>query len=607
MSSDAEARPGTASPELRDRQVLARLWAFMRPYRALFLVALAMLPIASGLSLVQPHLIQIAVDEHITVGRLDGLGLVVVAFGAAIIGAALVEYAQVYLMQVVAQRALRDLRQRVFEHLMRLRLSYFQRTPTGRIMTRVTSDIESLQEAFASGMVTMLGDLVALVAIVVILLVKSWQLALVTFCIVPVLLGVTWLFRALMRGAFRAVRVAVASSNAFLQEAIGGTRIVQLNVQERRMREAFEAKSRELRDASFDAIRWDAAFYALIEAISSIAVGALIWYGAGGALEGALTLGLLIGFVEYVEKFFRPIRDLTQKYALLQNAMVSSERVFELLDLDETMPESPSPVRKTQLEHGIEFRNVWFSYDPRGGEEQAAGEEEVDWILRDVSFELPVGSRLALVGHTGAGKSTITRLLTRQYDVQRGQILIDGVDIRDIALEDVRRLFKVVHQDVFLFRGTLEENITLRSPEVSVEDAAWAVRMVQAEGFVSRLPGGLGAQVREGGQNLSAGERQLVSFARALAHKPQVLVLDEATASIDPRTEHALQEATQALLSRQTSVVVAHRLSTIRHCERILVMHHGELREQGTHEELLARGGLYETLYRLQYASGAAA
>jgi len=650
-----EAGPRT---DVRDRELLLRLWGFLRPYRGLFFLSLLLLPIISALNLVQPHLIQLAVDDHITPGKLDGLGVLVALFAGAVVGGFALQYLQFYIMQWVGQKALRDLRQRVFDHLLSLRIAWFKRTPTGRIMTRVTTDIESLQDAFSSGMVTILGDLIALVAIVVILLVKDWQLALVTFAVVPVLLGITVFFRWLMRRAFRAVRVAIARSNSFLQEAISGMRIVQLFVQERRMRSDFESRSRELRDASFRAIKWDATFYALVEAISSIAVGLLIWYGAGDALEGVVTLGLLISFIEYVEKFFRPIRDLTQKYTLLQSAMASSERIFELLDTEVHVEDADDPVPIERVEHEIEFRDVWFTYDdvldvpplsaashekdadeevhgdgaererradgavdpdeesadqadvsdahprdePAADAKAHADDSEIDWILEDISFTLPVGSKLALVGHTGAGKSTITRLLTRMYDVQRGAITIDGTDIRSYQLRDLRRLFKVVHQDVHLFSGTVLDNITLRAPGVTREHAIEAAKTVQAHPFIERLDGGYDHEIGEGGGSLSAGERQLISFARALAHRPDVLVLDEATSSVDPHTEHALQRATAALLEQQTSVVVAHRLSTIRHCDRILVLHHGELREQGTHEDLMEAGGLYETLYRLQYA-----
>lgn len=578
-----------------DFSLMKRLWGYMQPYKWTFLACLLLLPIISGIQVLQPYLIKLVIDEHLVPANLDGLGWVLGAFAATLVGRAGFQFLQLYLMQSAGQRALYDLRVEIFAHVQSLSVSFFHKRPIGRLMTRMTTDVESLQEALTSGMITMIGDLFTLGSIIVILLFLDYKLALVSFLVVPPLVLLTAIFRHFLRSAFRDIRVKIARLNSHLQESVTGMQIIQYFVREYISAGEYDDINKEYRQANVRSVRYDAMLYAVVEAAGSITVGAIIWYGSGQVLQGVVTLGVLIAFIEYMQKFFVPIRDLAQKYNLLQSAMASSERIFQLLDTNERLPTREEPLALPTGAMKIEFRDVWFAYKAE------------DWVLRGVNFTIAHGEKIALVGHTGAGKSTIMTLLLRLHDVTRGQILVNGQDIREFDLNAWRARFSVVLQDSFMFRGSLRENILLGAPNASDEELVRASERVHAHELVSRYAAGYDHEVKERGANLSAGEKQLMSFARALVHEPEVLLLDEATANVDTETEALIQDALEVLMAEQTSLVIAHRLSTIRKSDRILVLHRGELLEQGTHEGLLEQDGHYAKLYKLQYSPDAAA
>jgi len=573
-------------------QVIKRLWHYMKPYWVLFLFSLVILPVITGLTLLQPWLIQIAIDDHFMTRDLDGFGLIIAGYAGAMVVVAALQFTQVWIMQLAGQRALRDLRQALFEHVQGLSTRFFQSQPVGRLMARMTTDIESLQEALASGMITMVGDVMMLSGIVIILLIKDWQFALASFVVVPFLVGLTAIFRHFMRKAFREIRVKVARLYAYLQESVTGISIIQLFVREKRSAAEYERINEEYRDANFMAIRYDAMLYSVVETVGAITVGVIIWYGSGNVLQDAISLGVLVAFIEYMQKFFVPIRDLAQKYNFLQSAITSGERIFELLDEEDSIPNPTAPKPCPNSIETIEFRNVSFAY------------KEDDWVLREVSFTVKRGEKFALVGHTGAGKTTIITLLTRLRDVTEGAILINGTDIRDFDLKDYRQHFAAVLQDCFLFQGTIAENIHLGS-DVSEAELISATEAVFAYDLIQSYPKKFDHPVQERGQNLSAGEKQLISFARALVHQPEVLILDEATANVDTETEALLQDAVDSLLQKQTSIVVAHRLSTIQKADVILVLHRGRIVERGSHSELVHTDGHYAKLHKLQYRPAA--
>lgn len=575
---------------LRDKDLMGRLFFFMKPYKWSFLGALVLLPIVSGLSLIQPQLLQTAIDKHFVPRSMEGFGWIAALMLAAIVGEFVARFAQSLLTQLAGERSLRDLRVAIFSHINTLSPSFFQRNPIGRLMTRLTTDIDSMNEALSSGVITIIADLISLFAIVIILLTKSVELTFVAFLVVPPLVLLTRWFRKLFREAFREARTTLARLNSALQESETGMAVIQLFAHEKRSRREYDDENRAYLRSVRLYVGLEAALFALVEMFSSIAVALILWHGVGLASQDAITLGALVAFIDYAQKFFVPIRDLSQKYTSIQSAMASAERIMHLLDRTEITPEDVDALPIKELKHSIEFRDVWFAY---------LGE---NWIIRGMSFTVARGEKVALVGSTGAGKSTIHALLTRMYDIQKGEILIDGIDIRRYRVKDLRRLFGVVLQDGFLFGGTMRQNITFGMETVTEEDVAAAANIVGLDRFVTRYSDGFDHEVRERGRNLSAGERQLVCFTRALAHRPEVLVLDEATANIDTETERLIQEAIERMLERQTSIVVAHRLSTIQKVDRILVLHKGQLVESGTHDELVEHGGFYARLVRLNYA-----
>ncbi len=573
-----------------DGRLLRRLLRYVQPYRGAVAAAVVLLLLTSAAGLAGPYLVRVAIDAHIAPGRLAGLGWVVAAYVGALVAGFGLRYAQTYVMAWVGQRAMHDLRTELFAHLQRLSVGFYTRQPVGRLVTRVTNDIDALNELITQGVVAVFGDLVTLVGIVAIMLYLDWRLALATLAVLPLIVAATLRFRVRAREAYRQVRLRLARINAFLNEHLMGMAVVQLFGRAAREQARFDALNREHLAASLAALRSFAFFHPMVGALSAAAVAVIVAYGGVRALAGGVTVGLVVAFIQYAQRFFEPIEDLAEKYNILQAAMASSERIFRLLDEPVEVDDPPAPVVVPTVRGEIEFRRVWFAY------------EADDWVLRDVSFRVRPGERVALVGPTGAGKSSIINLLLRFYDPQRGQVLVDGVDVRAWRQQDLRRQLGLVAQDVFLFSGTIADNIRLGTAGITDDAVRRAAAFVNAAPFIERLPGGYQAVVHERGATLSVGQKQLLALARALAHNPQiVLVLDEATSSVDPETEHLIQEALRRVLYGRTAIVVAHRLSTVQDADRILVLHRGRIVEEGTHAALLARGGLYARLYQLQY------
>jgi ATP-binding cassette, subfamily B, multidrug efflux pump len=572
-----------------DARLLRRLLGYLRPYRGLTLLAVALLLGGAGLALVGPALTQRALDVAIPARDGGLLGTLALVFLAALLLEFLIEYGQTLLTTYLGQRVMYDLRMQIFAHLQRLSISYFDRNPVGRLMTRVTSDVETLNELFSSGVVTVFGDVFTLVAIMGMMLLIDWRLALVTFAVIPLVWLTARIFRRRVREAFGDIRVRLARLNAYLQERLSGMRVVQLFGRESDSAARFAELNQDHLEAHRRSITIYAIFFPVVELLTAVAMALLLYYGGLRALSGTITVGVLAAFIQLTRRFFQPLQDLSEKFNLLQSAMASSERVFALLDQPVTVLEPATPVHLPQPVRGeVRFEGVWFRYSPDG-----------PWVLRDVSFTASPGQTIALVGHTGAGKTTIVHLLLRFYDPDRGRILIDGVDIRQLSTSDLRSLIGFVQQDLFLFAGNIQHNLTLDAP-IPPDAAHHAARRVGADRFIERLPDGYEHRLGERGRSLSVGERQLLSFARALALDPTILVLDEATSSVDAQAEGQIQRAIAELMSGRTSLVVAHRLSTILHADEILVLQHGEIRERGSHRELLAQQGLYYRLYQLQ-------
>jgi ATP-binding cassette subfamily B protein len=574
-----------------DGALLKRIFSYVWPYRSTIALAIALLPVAAAIELAQPYLLKKAIDEHISVGRLAGLDRLGVLYLMALLGQSLAAFAQTYLTQLVGQKAMNDLRVQVHSHVLSLSAAFFDRTPLGRLMTRLTSDVEALTEMFASGLVSLVGDLVRLGFILVLIFGMDFKLALFSMCTAPVLYAVAAFFRSWVRDAFREIRAKLARLNAFLQEHLSGMKVVQAFAQEARVDGEFDTINVEYRRANSRAIFADASLYSIVEAVGSIAVAGLLWHGGARIAHGTLTFGVLVAFIQYLEKFFAPIRDLSTKYTVMQQAMAAAERVFSLLDTSSPdAPQTAAPPARSDGEGGalVELDHVEFGY------------REDRPILSDVSLKIRAGETLAIVGATGAGKSTIIKLLPRLYELSGGSLRIGGVDVRAMDKRALRRRVVVVSQDVFMFSGTLRDNIALGQPDVTDARILEAARRVGADRVIERRPGGLDAPVVERGANYSAGERQLLAFARALAREPEILVLDEATASVDPETERVIERGIAELMRGRTSIVIAHRLSTVQRATRIIVVGHGQIVEEGTHDELLARGGHYALLYRLQ-------
>ena len=577
-----------------DARLMRRLLGYVRPYIGLVALSVVLLLLSSSASLTGPYLVRIGIDRYITPGRLRGLGSLTAIYLAILAAGFIFRYLQSYLMQLVGQRAMYDLRLALFAHLQRLSVRFYTHTPVGRLITRITNDIDALNEMITQGVVGIFGDLIMLVGILGVMLWMEWRLALITFTVMPLILYVTALFRVRSREIYRAVRTRLARINAYLNENITGMPIVQLFNRERRNFEQFDALNRELLGWHLRGLRAFAMFHPSVGVISALAIAFILVFG-GGVFRASVTIGLLVAFIQYAQRFFEPIEELAEKYNILQAAMASSERLFRLLD---ELVEVEDPVESVPLERvrgEIEFRNVWFAYED-------TDDGTPDWILKDVSFRIRPGESVAFVGHTGAGKSSIINLICRFHDPQRGQVLVDGVDVRRYAQRDLRRHIGLVLQDVFLFSGTIESNIRLGNAEISDEEVRRAAEFVNAHRFIDRLGRGYRTEVKERGATLSVGQKQLIAFARAIAHNPEILlVLDEATSSVDVETEILIQDTLRKVLRDRTSIIIAHRLSTIQHVNRIIVLHKGHIVEEGRHQELLTRGGIYTKLYQLQY------
>jgi len=575
-----------------DLQVARRLLGYLKPYRRLLFGAIALTLLLNWLGTLGPKFTQWAIDWYILPRTFDGLGLLVGLYLVTQVLRLIFSYFQAILVNSVGQYTMFDLRRELYAKLQHQEVAYYDRNPVGRIMTRLTNDVDALNQLFTEGVTDLLGDLVIIVTIIIVMLWMDVRLTLISLLTVPLLFAATTWFRRGARRGYDLVRTRIARINAFLQEHFAGAQTVQIFNAEAKSLATFDRINEDYRRANLDTIFYYAVFFPLVDLIGAIGVALIIWYGGYRVMQDALSLGALVAFIQYSQALFQPIRDLSDKYNVLQAAVVASHRLFKTLDLPIAITTPEKPLKAERARGRIEFQNVWFAY------------HDEDWVLKDVSFTVEPGQSIALVGHTGSGKTTITNLLMRFYDIQRGRILLDDVDLRDWDLKALRQNFAVVLQEVFLFSGTIEGNIRLGRQEITEERVRWAAQEVHADGFIRRLKDEYQAEVRERGAGLSVGQKQLISFARALAFDPALLILDEATSSIDTETEQLIQRAIERVMRDRTSIVVAHRLSTVQNADRIIVLHHGEIREQGTHQELLAERGPYWKLYKLQYADG---
>jgi len=572
-----------------DLGLIRRLWQFIIPYKRLFILSLLLLPLQQAFGLAQPYLMKVGIDRYIASKDLWGLQNVMLLFLVALIGETLTVFAQYYFSMLVAQRCLADLRVAIFSHVQRLPTSYFDRNPVGRLVTRMTTDVDVLQEMFAAGVITLASDFVMVIWIVGIMFYLDIELALVSLALIPPMALAINFFRVKARRTYRQIRVRIARINAYLGEAISGMAVIQLFAREQKTYREFEALNADHRDAYHLSNLYEAGLYSMVEAAGSVSVGLLLWYGGGEVLQGIIGIGTLVAFNEYIHRFFVPLRDFSQKYTVMQSAMASAERIFHLLDTpvdiaNRKTPQVPKPFRGEVI-----FDRVWFHYKP--------GEP----VLKNVSFHIEPGEKVAVVGATGSGKTTTIKLLNRLYDIQKGSIKVSGVDVRDWDLRALRRHVGVVLQDVFLFSGDVRANLALGNPSIPLEQIREAAEIANADSFIRRLPDGYAAHVRERGSNFSGGQRQLLSLARVLVYRPKILVMDEATSSIDTETEALIQDALEKVMRDRTCLLIAHRLSTIRNADRIIVLHHGEVREVGSHAQLMDQQGIYYRLYQLQY------
>ncbi len=600
-----------------DGRLMKRLLGYLRPYKWRAGIALLsiILKVFLGPDVIGPLLTATAIDRYLThsgmrsrfldrwlsTNPFTGIGQIALIYVGCLLFSFVLEFVQTYLMQWTGQKIMFDLRSQIFRHLQEMHIGFFDKNPVGRLVTRVTTDVDALNEMFTAGVVSIFEDVFVLTGIIVVMLSMQWWLALITFAVLPLIFWATMIFRKSVRDSYRRTRTAIARINSYLQEHVTGMVVLQLFNREKRAFQKFDRINQQNQEAWKDAIMAYALYYPVVEFLSVVAIAAVIWFGGGKTIVNAALLGTLVAFIQYAQRFFRPIQDLSDKYNILQAAMASSERIFNLLD---TPPEIVSPLHPVEATGPgrIEFEHVWFAYRKPETEASTNGDAPaIDWVLRDVSFTIDPGETVAIVGHTGAGKTTIISLLMRFYDVQQGAIKIDGVNVRNMDLVALRRRFGVVLQDPFLFSGTIENNIRLGSSWITDEQVESAAESVNVADFIRSLPQGFSEPVHERGSTLSTGQKQLISFARALAHDPKILVLDEATSSVDTETEFRVRDALSRMVEGRTSVIIAHRLSTIQRADKIIVMHKGKVREIGSHQELLAQRGIYWKLYQLQY------
>ena len=632
-----------------DARLMRRLLTYLRPYTWQVTVALIAIILKAILDVLGPFLTKTAIDKYLAHAPgshsildswlssqpMRGIAQIALLYVGTLVLTFFCEFLQTYYMQWTGQMVMFDLRSQIFRHLQRMHIGFYDKNPVGRLVTRVTTDVDALNDMFTAGVVSIFEDVFVLAGILAIMLCMDWKLALITFAVLPLIFWATMVFRVKVRDSYRRIRVAIARINSYLQEAVSGMLVLQLFNREKRAFRQFSKINASHMEAFKDAIMAYAVYYPVVEILSAIAVAAIIWFGGGHVIQNihthtvviqrtahfvtlrvvptVTTIGILVAFMQYAQRFFRPIQDLSDKYNILQSAMASSERIFKLLDTPVDI-ESPAITKKPEGPGRIEFDHVWFSYGVRGTASDSLAKLDagaptdsssdgaaLDWVLRDVSFTIEPGETIAVVGHTGAGKTTLISLLLRFYDVQKGAIRIDGVDVKEMDLNDLRRRFGVVLQDPFLFSGTVAGNIRLGSDWIADKEVERAAEEVNLADFIRTLPGGFGEEVRERGSTLSTGQKQLISFARALAHNPQILILDEATSSVDTETEFRVREALSRMVQGRTSLIIAHRLSTVQRADKIIVMHKGRVREMGTHQQLLAQRGIYYKLYQLQY------
>ena len=572
-----------------DFGLFKRMFRYTRPYKHIMFAAVILIIVAAFLQLIGPYLTKLAIDQYIRVGDYNGLTLIVLLYLGILMVTFVIQYAQSYITQYLGQKLMYDLRSQIFDHLQKLSLSFFDKNPVGRLMTRVTSDVQALNEMFTQGVVSIFGDLFLLTGIIIVMLSMNLELALWTFSVIPLLFIITTIFKRKVRGAFRNVRKWLAQINTYLQENITGMSIVQVFNRQGKNHREFMRINGEHTNAYVRMVFYYALFYPAIELISALALGIVIWQGGLLKMSDLVTYGALVAFIQYAQMFFMPISDLSEKYNILQGAMAAAERIFKLLDTPPSIQTISAPVEKPQVQGRIRFDKVWFAYN------------DEDYVLRDISFTIEPGENIAVVGHTGAGKTTLINLIARQYEIQKGRICLDDIDIQSMELRQLRSSMAIVLQDVFLFSGTILDNVRLGKPGISEAQVIEACKKVNAHDFIERLPRKYHTVLNERGASLSMGQRQLLSFARAIAIDPQILILDEATSNIDTETEILIQEALDYMMRDRTSIIIAHRLSTIKHVDRILVFHKGYLKEMGSHQELMQQQGLYHQLYQLQY------